>query len=109
VGGGPALSSLSRIAALSRAAGRLDVIAVAGTGELLVASRPAVGQPFTAPATAGGAPLAGGVPLRLARVESCVALADGSVVVVAIGREGGTWLTRFEPGTSTWSQLEPVA
>jgi hypothetical protein len=108
VGGGPALSSLSRIAALSRAAGLLDVMAVAGTGELLVASRPAVGQPFTAPATVGVAPLVGGVPLSLARVESCVALADGSVVVVAIGREGGTWLTRFDPGTSTWSKLEAV-
>jgi hypothetical protein len=108
VSGGPALSPLSRIAALSRAAGLLDVLAVAGTGELLVASRPAVGQPFTAPATVGGAPLAGGVPLRLARVESCVALADGSVVVAAIGREGGTWLTKFDPGTSTWSKLEQV-
>jgi Domain of unknown function (DUF1906) len=108
VGGPTLLSSLSRISMVSPSAGALAVLAVSAAGTLLVTSRPAIGQAWTALTAVGGAPLVNGAPLRISRVEACQTAANGSVVVVAPGREGGTWLTRLDGPTGTWSTFEPI-
>jgi hypothetical protein len=93
---------------VSPSAGALAVLAVSASGTLLVTSRPAIGQAWTALTAVGGAPPVNGAPLRISRVEACQAATDGSVVVVAPGREGGTWLTRLDGPTGTWSTFEPI-
>lgn len=106
-GAGIDLSPLSRIGVASRAAGIVDVFAVAATGGLVVTSRPAAAGAWTALAAIGGAPAVGaGHTLRVASIEGCVSTTAGGLSTVVSGREGGVWASRRDPGTGAWTVLE---